>query len=87
MRPDLPAAGSVLVLTTSWCGYCRRLKSTLTREEIPFTELDIEEQPELADFVEEVNGGNRTVPTVLLPDGSTMTNPSWVAVRNRLAEG
>jgi len=32
--------------------------------------------PEAAAFVGSVNGGNHVVPTVVLPDGTAMTNPS-----------
>ncbi|HQZ86147.1 MAG TPA: glutaredoxin domain-containing protein, partial [Actinomycetota bacterium] len=31
--------------TTTWCGYCRRLKSQMKREHIPFVEVDIEHDP------------------------------------------
>ena len=85
-RPDLrPDAGSVTMFTTSWCGFCRRLKAQLDRDGVPFTEVDIEAHPEHADWVESVNGGNRTVPTVLFPDGSAATNPSVGEVRARLS--
>ncbi|QDB80665.1 mycoredoxin [Georgenia wutianyii] len=70
--------------TTSWCGYCRRLKKQLEGEGIGYREVNIEEHPEAAGFVEEVNGGNQTVPTVLFPDGSAATNPSLAEVRTRL---
>ena len=72
--------------TTPWCGYCRRLKSQLAREGIEITEVDIEREPEAADYVMTVNGGYQTVPTLLFPDGSTLTNPSVRAVRQRLQE-
>lgn len=81
----VPGAGSVTMFTTSWCGYCARLKSQLTREGVPFTEIDIERHPEHVELVERVNGGNRTVPTVLFPDGSAATNPSLAQVHDRLA--
>jgi mycoredoxin len=32
-----------------------------------------------------VNGGNQTVPTVVFPDGSAVTNPSLAEVKARLA--
>jgi mycoredoxin len=32
-----------------------------------------------------VNGGNQTVPTLLFPDGTAMTNPSLAQVKQRLA--
>jgi mycoredoxin len=72
------------MFSTPWCGYCRRLKSQLDREGVPYTEIDIEQQPAAAAFVADVNGGNRTVPTVLFPDGSALTNPSAAAVRRQL---
>jgi mycoredoxin len=62
--------------STQWCGYCQRLKGQLDREGVEYTEIDIEYSPEAAAFVESVNGGNQTVPTVVLPDGRAMTNPS-----------
>lgn len=61
--------------TTSWCGYCVRLKAQMTRMGLDYTEVNIEEDPQAATFVGSVNGGNHIVPTVLLPDGTTMTNP------------
>jgi mycoredoxin len=32
-----------------------------------------------------VNGGNQTVPTVLFPDGTALTNPSAAQVKAQLA--
>ncbi len=72
--------------TTPWCGYCRRLKSQLAREGIEITEVDIEREPDAAEYVMTVNGGYQTVPTMLFPDGSTLTNPSVRAVKQRLQE-
>ena len=80
-----PDEGSITMFTTTWCGYCRRLKGQLTREGVPFTEIDLDAHPEHIDFVEQVNGGNRTVPTVVFADGSAATNPSLAEVRSRIA--
>ena len=71
--------------TTTWCGYCVRLKAGLKTAGIAFDEVNIEEHADAADFVMSVNGGNRTVPTVLFPDGSALTNPSLAQVHERLA--
>ncbi|HLX47065.1 MAG TPA: mycoredoxin [Streptosporangiaceae bacterium] len=72
--------------TTPWCGFCRRLKSQLAREGIEVQEVDIEADPAAADYVMSVNGGNQTVPTVVFPDGSALTNPSVAQVKSRLTE-
>lgn len=82
--PHRPAQGTVLMFTTAWCGYCRRLKSQLGSAGIGLTEIDIEENPEYITFVEQANNGNRTVPTLVFPDGSSATNPSLAEVKTRL---
>ena len=82
--PTLPAQGTLTMFTTTWCGYCRRLKSQMEREGIAFSEVDIEREPGTAEFVMSVNGGNQTVPTLLFADGSAATNPSIAEVRDRL---
>ena len=71
--------------TTSWCGYCVRLKKVLKAEGISFKEIDIEADPSAAEFVASVNGGNETVPTLKFADGSTLTNPSGAEVKAKLA--
>jgi mycoredoxin len=71
--------------TTTWCGFCRNLKRQLSQDGIEVAEVDIERDPEAAAYVESVNGGNQTVPTLLFPDGSAMVNPSAAQVRERLA--
>lgn len=70
--------------TTSWCGYCSRLKTALKAEGISWTEVDIEGDPSAAEFVGSVNGGNHVVPTVKFADGSTLTNPSIKQVKAKL---
>jgi mycoredoxin len=67
--------GRLTMYTTTWCGYCVRLKKGLERAGIDFDEVNIETDPEAEAFVLKANGGNATVPTMLLPDGTTMTNP------------
>jgi mycoredoxin len=84
-HPENPAPGTVTMYSTTWCGYCRRLKTLLDREGIAYTEVNIETDETSADFVMSVNGGNQTVPTVLFPDGTAATNPSLQDVKDRLA--
>jgi len=74
------------MFTTTWCAFCRRLKHQLAAEGIEIAEVNIEDDPAAADYVMSVNGGCQTVPTVLFPDGSALTNPSMAAVKRRLGE-
>jgi mycoredoxin len=71
--------------TTQWCGFCKRLKAQLGRVGVEMTEIDIERDEAAAKFVEDVNGGNQTVPTLLFADGTTMCNPSAAQVQAKLA--
>ncbi|MEC4018342.1 mycoredoxin [Streptomyces sp. H27-D2] len=77
-------SGTVTMYSTTWCGYCRRLKGQMEREGISYTEVNIEHDPDSAAFVEKVNGGNQLVPTLLFPDGSSLANPSLAQVKQKL---
>ncbi|MEU6079444.1 mycoredoxin [Streptomyces sp. NPDC047108] len=76
--------GTVTMFSTTWCGYCRRLKGQMDREGIAYTEINIEQDPDSAAFVEKVNNGNQLVPTVLFHDGSALPNPSLAQVKERI---
>jgi mycoredoxin len=82
---DLTTARLPTVFTTSWCGYCIRLKSQLSRAGIAFREIDIEDHADGAAMVADINNGNLTVPTVVFHDGSALTNPSATQVVDRVA--
>lgn len=77
-------AARLTMYSTPWCGYCHRLKGQLQRAGVDFQEVDIEQDQAAAQFVASVNGGNQTVPTVLLPDGSSLTNPTIREVLSHL---
>ena len=71
--------------STQWCGYCKRLKSDLRKAGIEFLEVDIENDDVSAALVEKANNGNQTVPTLIFEDGTSMTNPSLVKIKEHLA--
>ena len=76
----------VTMYTTSWCGYCVRLKKLMQREGIEYAEVNIETDDSAADLVMQANGGNRTVPTLVFADGSALTNPSIDQVKAQLSQ-
>jgi mycoredoxin len=57
----------------------------LDREGVAYDVVDIEHEPSAAEYVMSVNGGNQTVPTVVFPDGTALTNPSLGQVKEQLA--
>lgn len=57
----------------------------MERAGIEYRVVDIEDDAEATALVMSVNGGNQTVPTVVFPDGSALTNPSLAQVKAKLA--
>ena len=51
--PTQPTPGTVTMYSTTWCGYCRRLKGQMDREGIGYTEVNIEHDPDAAEFVDD----------------------------------
>jgi mycoredoxin len=80
------SVASLTMYTTSWCGYCVRLKKMLKADGITYEEIYIEDDPAAAEFVRSVNNGNQTVPTVKFADGSALTNPNPAQIKQKLAE-
>jgi mycoredoxin len=76
--------GVLTLYTTSWCGYCVRLKHGLARAGVTYDEVNIEHDETAADVVSELNGGSRTVPTVVFPDGRALANPTVDQVVSQL---
>ena len=77
-------SGSFTMYSTPWCGYCHRLKGQLDREGIVYDVVDIEQNPQAAQIVESANNGNQTVPTLVFPDGTALTNPSVAQVKDKI---
>lgn len=75
----------VTMYSTVWCGYCHRLRSQMDRDGIEYQVVDIENDQAAADLVMKVNGGMQTVPTLVFPDGSALTNPTLAQVKAQLA--
>ncbi len=85
MPDQMSVPDQMTIYSTSWCGYCHRLMKQLDREGVGYATVDIEQDPAAADYVMQVNGGNQTVPTVVFPDGTALTNPSLAQVKDKLA--
>ena len=59
-----------------WCGDCRRSKAFLDTHEVAYTMVDLVEHPLLIAEVIERNEGRRSIPVIVFPDGSHLTEPS-----------
>ena len=71
----MPAEQKVIMYTTEWCGQCRSVKAFLEKNQIAYREVDIDDDPEAAKRVTTITGGYRSVPTLVLPDGTVLVEP------------
>ena len=67
-----------------WCGDCRRSKRFLDSNSVTYTYIDVEADASASDKVIEINGGMRSIPVIVFPDGSHLTEPSDNALKEKL---
>lgn len=60
----------------SWCGDCKRSRAFLDENEVEYQYIDIEKNDEARKYVEKVNKGMRSVPTIVFEDGTVLVEPS-----------
>ncbi len=66
----------VKVYGAPWCPDCRRSKQFLGEQRVAYDWIDINSDPKGLRLVEELQGGGRTIPTIVFPDGSHLLEPS-----------
>jgi len=78
--------GDIKVYGTKWCPDCFRAKHMFERLKVPFTWIDIENDAQAMAYVQKVNGGYQSVPTIVFPDGSVLVEPANAELEKKLAE-
>ena len=66
----------IIMYGTSWCPDCHRARRVFDENNVDYVHIDIDEHPEAVAVVVGVNNGSKSVPTIVFPDGSTLTEPS-----------
>ncbi|MDO8578685.1 MAG: glutaredoxin domain-containing protein [Dehalococcoidales bacterium] len=69
-------ADKICVYGTKWCHDTVRARDCLARLGIDYTWFDVDEDENASAYVRQVNKGNRSVPTIVFPDGSILVEPS-----------
>ena len=67
-----------------WCGDCRRSKRFLDSNSVAYNYIDVETDTSASEKVIEINGGMRSIPVILFPDGTHLTEPSDNALKEKL---
>lgn len=78
------AESPILVYSTVWCPDCKRAKKFFGEHRIQYENIDIEQRPEAAAFVEQANNGMRVIPTIVFPDGTILSEPSNAQLAEKL---
>ena len=66
----------IKIYGTRWCGDCRRAIRILDEHQIDYDWIDIDQNKDGEALVKTTNQGNRSVPTIIFPDGSILVEPS-----------
>jgi mycoredoxin len=69
--------------TTEYCSDCHRAKAFFEANDIEYMQVGLEGNREATEFVVTVNKGNRSVPTIVFPDGSVLVEPSWDELKDK----
>ncbi len=69
-------SAQITMYGAAWCGDCRRSKAYLDSHQVEYNYIDVEADESASDKVMEINGGQRSIPVILFPDGTHMTEPS-----------
>ncbi len=77
----------ITIYATYWCGDCRRVRRYLDFHKVEYCWIDIDHDEAAEAFVRQVNHGNRSVPTIVFPDGSILVEPSNLALKEKLGLG
>jgi glutaredoxin 3 len=56
----------VQLYTTRWCPYCTRARTLLRRKGVPFTDIDIDEDPTRRQEMIQRAGGRTSVPQIFI---------------------
>jgi mycoredoxin len=77
-------AEQIKIYGTNWCPDCFRVKQVFSKNNVPFIWYNIEQDEEACAFVEKVNGGFKSVPTIVFTDGSVLVEPTNAKLEAKL---
>jgi mycoredoxin len=79
-------SSSIKMYGTAWCGDCRRARRVFDQNKTAYEYVDIEHDDAGRAYVEQVNSGSQSVPTIIFPDGSILVEPSSAVLMSKLQQ-
>ena len=77
---------TITIYGTPWCGDCRRALRVLDQHQANYHYVDIETDDIARNYIERINKGYQSVPTILFPDGSILVEPSSASLSEKLTK-
>lgn len=74
----------IILYTSNVCGHSWAVEQFIKKHNVPAEIINISEEPEARETVMAINNGYASVPTLVFPDGSTLTEPSFHVLRKKL---
>ena len=74
----------IIVYGRPFCGMIAPIRTLLRAVKAPHEYIDIYLNPDARDQVAQINRGSLSVPTLVFPDGSILTEPSVEMVKTKL---
>ena len=74
----------ITLYTSSLCSHAWAVERFMEKNDIPVTIIRIDQDLEAREQLIEINNGYASVPTIVFPDGTHLTEPSFGALRAKL---
>ena len=75
---------AITLYTSKWCGHARSVEGFLKRNLIDAVVISIDHDDEARRRLIEMNNGYASVPTLVFPDGTKLTEPTLYELREKL---
>ena len=75
---------SIILYTSTFCPHSWSVERFLKSNDVPIRLVNIDKDPQARQEVMAVNQGFASVPTLIFPDGSQLTEPSFGQIRAKL---
>jgi mycoredoxin len=75
----------IVMYSTEYCSDCHRAKTFFETNKIEYLRVGLEGNEEATEFVLNINNGYRSVPTIIFPDGTVLTEPSWKELQDKIS--
>ena len=75
---------TITLYTSNWCAHAMSVEGFLQKNDITVNMINIDGNPEARERLIENNGGYASVPTLIFPDGTKLTEPSFGQLREKL---